>query len=347
MSTKGLTEVGTLSDLIEVLGITTDDNIEYEEWPIDQAAAKLTKDDLVSQFLFSKATATKIYHALSEIRRFKKLKKPEPRKRKFFSSLFSFRNAPADSEFMSVFENLNDLQFSPVDEWQMDLCAAANSAASATFEAIILREGKRNPEWKELRNEEGWTPLMYAVAIGRLRVIKLLLNHGASLKDTNNFGQSSLMLAASFGHESVIKLLAEHAREQAEVYNNSKAPIFADELLTLNYVDNRGYTALHYAAFYAQLDAMKVLLDLGANPNIPDNEGMTPTLITCIDDSQEACLQLLVEHGGNLDLMNNDGKSGIDLAQNKQSIYELKFKHGNGRKNRHIFDSEVPRYGSF
>lgn len=93
---------------------------------------------IFQQFLFSKATATKIYHALSEIRRFKKLKKPEPRKRKFFSSLFSFRNAPADSEFMSVFENLNDLQFSPVDEWQMDLCAAANSAASATFEVIFI-----------------------------------------------------------------------------------------------------------------------------------------------------------------------------------------------------------------
>ena len=54
MATKGLAEVGTLSDLMEVLGITTDDNIEYEEWPIDQAAAKLTKDDLVSVgFLFT------------------------------------------------------------------------------------------------------------------------------------------------------------------------------------------------------------------------------------------------------------------------------------------------------
>ena len=93
---------------------------------------------IFQQFLFSKTTATKIYHALSEIRRFKKLKKPEPRKRKFFSSLFSFRNAPADSEFMSVFENLSDLQFSPMDEWQMDLCAAANSAASATFEVSFI-----------------------------------------------------------------------------------------------------------------------------------------------------------------------------------------------------------------
>ncbi|KAE9548696.1 hypothetical protein FO519_008094 [Halicephalobus sp. NKZ332] len=347
MSVKGLAEVGTLNDLLEVLGITTDDNMEYEEWPIDEAAAKLTRDDLITQFLFSKATATKIYHALAEIRRFRKLKKPEPKKRKFFSSLFSFRNAPADSEFMNVFEALSDLQFSPQDEWPMDLCAAANSAASSTFEAIVVREGKRASEWREVRNEEGWTPLMYAVAIGRPRVIKLLLNYGASLKDTNNFGQSALMLAASFGHEGVIKLLADHARKQSEIYNNAKAPIFADELLTLNYVDNRGYTALHYASFYAQLDAMKILLDLGANPNIPDNDGMTPTLIACIDDSQEACLQYLVEHGGNLDLMNNEGKSGIDLAQNKQSIYELKFKHSNNRKTRHVFDNEVPRYGSF
>lgn len=44
-------------------------------------------------------------------------------------------------------------------------------------------------------------------------------------------------------------------------------------------VDKSSCTALHYATRYRQYECIKALLDMGADPNKPDEKGMTPMLI--------------------------------------------------------------------
>ena len=59
-----------------------------------------------------------------------------------------------------------------------------------------------------MRNNSGWTPLMYAAHYGHYNVIRVLLQHGAnnSLQEPNN-GKTALMLAASNGHTRCIEML--------------------------------------------------------------------------------------------------------------------------------------------
>lgn len=43
--------------------------------------------------------------------------------------------------------------------------------------------------------------------------------------------------------------------------------------------DHEGKTALHHAASLHQFDCIRVLLENGASPNIPDEYGLTPLMI--------------------------------------------------------------------
>ena len=51
------------------------------------------------------------------------------------------------------------------------------------------------------------------------------------------------------------------------------------EGFSVNAQDEFGYSPIHAAASYGQVDLLRVLLSLGADVNIRDNEGDTPLLV--------------------------------------------------------------------
>lgn len=207
---------------------------------------------------------------------------------------------------------------------------------------------KTNRGWRCLTNKEGWSPLMYAVALGRIKVVDVLLKNEVSLKVRSKTGLTALMLAASFGHEKIIERLILHAQKNAQLFQMDSKATMIKELLTVDYTDNRGYSALHYAAYYNQVDALKLLLKEGADPNMRDSEGMTPALVACKDESQEACLRILVDNGGDLEIRNNEGKTGYDIAGTRPIVFEIK-----SQSSRRILQTSCPdnpkynTYGSF
>uniref|UniRef100_A0A7E4VA05 ANK_REP_REGION domain-containing protein n=1 Tax=Panagrellus redivivus TaxID=6233 RepID=A0A7E4VA05_PANRE len=104
------------------------------------------------------------------------------------------------------------------------------------------------------------------------------------------------------------------------------------------------FTALHYAAYYAQYDALKELVRMGADPNMPDHDDNTPTLLCCVDPAQERCLKYLCQKGGDLKVINADGMDGFMLGQDRpaiHNIYEQVARPSNVKKLRN------PRYGAF
>ncbi|XP_039617335.1 ankyrin repeat, SAM and basic leucine zipper domain-containing protein 1 [Polypterus senegalus] len=139
----------------------------------------------------------------------------------------------------------------------------------------------------------GWTPLMCAVNASHFELTQLLLDRGANAnasKDkytalmaactasgleekivkcvellllrnadpnvSNNALMTPLMFASRDGYIQVITLLVSHGAE-------------------LDSQDQRGYTALLYAAHYGKECAVLELLKLGANPLIKTNDGRT------------------------------------------------------------------------
>jgi len=127
-----------------------------------------------------------------------------------------------------------------------------------------------------IQNKDGMTPLHFATEYspwhfaaryspwdsaterGYLRVVKLLLEHGADPNIQNKDGMTPLHFATERGSPEVVKLLLEHGADP-------------------NIQENKfGWTPLHYAVSRCHVDVVRVLLDHGADLTIRDNKGMTP-----------------------------------------------------------------------
>jgi len=60
------------------------------------------------------------------------------------------------------------------------------------------------------RNEHGMTALMRAAYHGRVRLVRVLLEHGADPNVTRNDNFTALSLAAFFGHAEIVDILMQH-----------------------------------------------------------------------------------------------------------------------------------------
>lgn len=75
-----------------------------------------------------------------------------------------------------------------------------------------------------------------------------------------------------------------------------------------DFQDDKGTSYLHRACQSHYLEAIEILLELGSNPNINDKRGFSPVLdaIGKINENNNAILELLLQHGLDLDKMEGD-----------------------------------------
>lgn len=104
---------------------------------------------------------------------------------------------------------------------------------------------------------------LYAGAEGLLDIVKLAIDAGADPKLTNRYGGTALIPASERGHVEVVQELL--ARSGVDV----------------NHVNNLGWTALMEAIVLsdggeAHQQIVQLLIDHGADVNIPDKDGVTP-----------------------------------------------------------------------
>lgn len=84
--------------------------------------------------------------------------------------------------------------------------------------------------------------------------------------------------------------------------------------------DERGMTPLHAAALGQNLPAVKLLLEAGVPVDIQEKRGSTP-LFRAVRDYQgdPAVIKLLLEHGADPWLANQNGVSPMQMAQKLQA----------------------------
>ena len=75
-----------------------------------------------------------------------------------------------------------------------------------------------------------------------------------------------------------------------------------------DFQDDKGMSYLHRACQSHYLEAIEILLELGANPNINDERGISPVLkaIGTMNEKNNDILELMLQHGLNLDKMERD-----------------------------------------
>ena len=191
-----------------------------------------------------------------------------------------------------------------------------------------------------LQNKGGWTPLYlatdnrnieggdYPVAkpdMNDLEFITILLDHGAdpNLRVIDNTltrtiftmqwffeaGASPLIRAAQSGDVALMKLLLAHGADP------KLATDFGDTALSaacgIGWVE--GVTYEHSRA--ANAEAVKLLLDLGLDPNSANRDGRTPLMGAALKGRSEV-IQLLVDKGAKLDTRDH-GSRDTDTSVSK------------------------------
>ncbi|MGD2180825.1 ankyrin repeat domain-containing protein [Lusitaniella coriacea] len=95
----------------------------------------------------------------------------------------------------------------------------------------------------------------------------------------------------------------------------------------LNIQDDDGNTALISSCIENQIKSVQVLLDVGANPEIKNQQGNTALISTVIFSKSNEIIQLLYDAGANLETQDKFGNSAIDVAYYNSKLtfdfYEL------------------------
>lgn len=161
-------------------------------------------------------------------------------------------------------------------------------------------------------DDDSHTPLHWAAAMGRLRIVKLLLTAGADLYRVNNSGQTALMRSVMFANNYDVrkfKELCELLHPCTLHIDNANRTVFHH---IVDVAMSKGKT--HAARYYMET----ILERLAEYPselvdilNFQDEDGETALTLAARCRSKRL-VKLLIDHGANPKIRNKDGKSAED-----------------------------------
>nr|BAN20704.1 ankyrin 2,3/unc44 [Riptortus pedestris] len=152
---------------------------------------------------------------------------------------------------------------------------AAAKGAPATIKLLLELGAQVN-----LQDDFERTPLHWAAWEGNLPGLQLLEEAGGDLDAEEAWGRTLLHLAANGGHTQVAEWLLDRGADPNSICNSQ-----------LN-------TPLHVAASGGHTDIMRLLLERGAILECPDIDDGTP-LVSAIRHDQPEAVKLLLEYGAN------------------------------------------------
>jgi ankyrin repeat protein len=226
----------------------------------------------------------------------------------------------------------------------MSACVSGNAdAIHLLFKVGLTKQTVNNVD------QEGNNALIMAVSSNEIEAVTALLTdgqgQGIDINHQNKNGRTALMEAINnYEPDEIVGVLLEHNADTslADTYGNTALILAVDnlsshhsaELITsladdsppeeINHTDNNGLTALGSLCQVQTEDADAVdnlinyLILAGANPNIPDNDGVTPLMYFVMNpiftdgydvDSFEAMLKA----GADINHKDNAGETVYDV----------------------------------
>jgi ankyrin repeat protein len=207
----------------------------------------------------------------------------------------------------------------------------------------------------------GVTPLLIAIANGHLELAKFLLDHGAAPNATDFWGRTPLWEAVelrnleyTYGHAdehdvdraaalAFIKILLDDgANTNARTREVPPIRRWVMPISDISWVDFTGQTPFLRAAQSSDITVMRLLLEHGADPNIPTFAGATALMAAAginwsvgqtYTESKESLMEavkLCLEKGADVNAANSMGLTAAFGAVNRGSddILELLVKNG-------------------
>lgn len=137
------------------------------------------------------------------------------------------------------------------------------------------------------------------VPIENLETIKALVEAGADVNARSFIGCTPLYQAAEWDYSGTALYLLDHGADP-------------------NIQSCGGEVPCSEAATHGNVFLLKALLDRGANPNTPDIIGDTALHMATLgrDTPEQAeCVRILLQHGANPRVKNEDGRTPLELAK--------------------------------
>ena len=163
----------------------------------------------------------------------------------------------------------------------------------------------------------GRTPLLFPSEWGHLEVVRWLLEHGADVNAEDNDSWTSLHLAAHFGYFEIVRTLLKHNAD-ANVRNHHED------------------TPLHLASRFGHVNVVRFLLNHGADPKArnrgqqTDNEGQQTSLHDASSLGNLDIARLLLEHGAEVDAEDEEDRTSYQIALDRghEEVAQLLLAHG-------------------
>ena len=128
------------------------------------------------------------------------------------------------------------------------------------------------------------TPWLLAGALGRTEMLAAMLDTGkVDYSKRNRYGGNALIPACERGHVDTVRLLLKRSK------------------IDVNHINNLGWTGLLEAVILSDggprhIEIVRMLLAAGADPNIADNDGITP--LQHARDRRYAAIAALIKDAG-------------------------------------------------
>uniref|UniRef100_A0A803SU80 Ankyrin 1 n=1 Tax=Anolis carolinensis TaxID=28377 RepID=A0A803SU80_ANOCA len=187
------------------------------------------------------------------------------------------------------------------------------------------------------QSQKGFTPLYMAAQENHLEVVKFLLENGANQNVATEDGFTPLAVALQQGHENVVAHLINYGTKgkvrlpalhiAARNDDTRTAAVLLQNDPNADVLSKTGFTPLHIAAHYENLNVAQLLLNRGASP-LPLN-GITPLHIAS-RRGNIIMVRLLLDRGAQIETRTKDELTPLHCASRNGHvrIAEILLDHG-------------------
>lgn len=238
--------------------------------------------------------------------------------------IFSTQRYKSDSDGDGIRDDMEDHNNDGVPNIiefheMISLMRAVESGNNEIVKSLYYKYGS----YIHILHESSYSPLMIAIACNHLEIVQTLLELGADIND-HKYGRDSLIIAAITGNIEMVTLILnsgyklDESKDKTEALNNASyygyteiIKMLIDVGIDVNSMSSLGVTPLMRAVDSERLDTVKILLEIGAMPDLGNYN--TP-LILAVDKGNQKIVQMLLDAGADPDIQTSLGTSALIQA---------------------------------